>query len=77
MNWNGKGKHPVLNKTAEEILAMNDAVTIKHAGTIVDTEEKSPQPSHEQEFAIITADSQAKQEIFIENMANALSTRKY
>lgn len=76
VDWDGKGKHPILNMTAEEIKAFNEGVADRHAGTHADTEEKAPQPSFEQEVGNQTARSLENQQKFVEVLASNLSTRK-
>lgn len=77
MTWDGKGKHPVLQKTREEILQMNVAVTEKHAEDTVESAEAKPQPSFQEEVIHQTTRSQQNQEQFIERLAdNLLTDRK-
>lgn len=76
MSWNGTGKHPILNKTREEIIAMNDAVTEKHADRHADNEEKKPQPDFPEMATLVEKDAQQKQQTFVENLSEALSSRK-
>lgn len=76
MTWDGTGKHPILNKTKEEIIQMNESVTDRHAGNHVDNKEKQPQPDFPQQAVLAEKDAQQKQQNFIENLSEQLSSRK-
>lgn len=75
-DWDGTGKHPTLGMTKAEILAYNEQVTDKYAGTIADSKDKVPQPSFQEEAKNAAMDAQQKQQLFVDNLADNLSTRK-
>lgn len=76
MGWNGKGKHPVLQKTAQEILQMNESVTERHAEDHVDSKEKKPQPEFPEQVTLMERQATEKQAQFVENLSESLSSRK-
>lgn len=68
MNWNGKGLHPILKMTREEILAASQAVSEKHAGTRVDSEDKTPQPTLEEAVQMHLDNLNPRLEMFKERL---------
>lgn len=48
MSWDGKGRHPILKMTIEEIRAHNVGTTERQIGKRTDSTVKTKQPSNEE-----------------------------
>lgn len=72
VDWDGKGKHPILDMTIEEIRAFNLGVIERHAGRQVDTKEKALLPTSEQTQTLALQEAQYKSERWIAGVAKSL-----